>query len=111
MTIRTKQDEILDLSVAALLHAVNDVVKPRLTFARNFQTYGEWLARSGASIGFLFREIAIRVAALVRIGARAFGDVFLHRLIVTFFFRSEIAVRLAFFEQTIGGGAVRGCVF
>jgi len=111
MTIGTKQHEILDLSVAALLDAVNDVVKPCLTFGRNFQTNGEWLAGSSASIGFLFRQIAVRVAALVCVGARAFGDVVFYRLIVTLFFRSEIAIRLAFFEQTVRSGAVRGRVF
>ena len=110
MTIGTKQHEILDLSVTALLRAVNDVVESCLTFGWNFQTHRKRLARGGTSIGFFFRQIAVRITPLVQtfnaLGARAFRDIFLDGLIVALFFRREVAIRFALFEQTVGGLAM-----
>ena len=45
MTIGTEQHEIFDLRVTALLRTVNDVIKSRLAFGRNFQAHGERLTR------------------------------------------------------------------
>src|SRR5829696_4258633 len=110
MTIGTEQHEILDLGIAAFLSAVNNIVESGLTFERNFQTHGEWLARRSAPVGFFFRQIAIGIAALVQafsgVGARSFGDAFLHGLVVALFFGSEVAISLAFFDQAIGGVAM-----
>src|SRR5215213_10030908 len=110
MAIGTKQHEVLDLGVAALLCAVNDIVKPRLTFPGNFQANGERVAGCSASIGFFFRQIAKGIAALVHsfsgVGARSLGDSLFHGLVVALFFRSEVAICLALFEQTACCGAV-----
>src|ERR1051326_7782978 len=92
--------------MAAFLRAVNDVVKFSLTFSRNFQTHSERLAGGSASIGFFFRQIAIRIAALVRDCAGAFGDVFFDGRVFALFLRREVAIRRAFFEQTVRGGAM-----
>src|SRR5215212_8198836 len=110
MTIRTKQHEILDLRVAALLRAVNDVVEFSLAFLRDFQADGERLARGSTSIRFFCRQIAVRIAALVQafssVSACPFGDALFHRFVVTLFFWSEVAIGLAFFEQAVRSGAV-----
>src|SRR5687768_9413819 len=100
--------------MAALLWSKNDVVKLRLAFSRHFQTHCEWLAGGGASIGFFFRQVAIRIAARVhtfnRLGARPFGDTLLHVFVVALFFRCEIAIRFSFFEEPVRSGAMLRCV-
>jgi hypothetical protein len=64
MTIRTQQHEIFDLAMTALLWSINDVVKLRLALGGTFKRRKR-LARGCASIRFFFRQIAIRIAALV----------------------------------------------
>src|SRR5687767_14410720 len=100
--------------MAALLWSKNYVVKLRLAFSRHFETHCEWLTGGGASIGFFFRQIAIRIAARVhtfnRLGAGRFGDALLHVFGVPLFFRREIAIRFSFFEEQVRGGAMLRCV-
>ena len=114
MTIGTEQYEILDLGMAALLHSINDVVKSRLAFVCNFQTHCERFACRGTSIGFFLWQVAKRITSLVHsfkcLRARTFRNVFLYILIFALFPWREVAIRLAFLEQTIGGSAMCGRV-
>src|SRR6185369_496943 len=50
MTVGTKQHEILDLCVAALLRSINNVVESRLPLAWYFQTDGKRLACGGTTV-------------------------------------------------------------
>src|SRR6185503_20875099 len=108
MTIRTKQDEIFDLRVTTFLRSINDVVKSRLPFIRNFQTHCKRFARRSTSIRLFFWQIAKRITALVHLLACTLGDVFLYILVVALFLGREVAIRLAFFEQAVRGSTMCG---
>src|SRR5689334_2805232 len=96
--------------MAALLWAIDDIVKLRLTFSRNFQADGKRLAGRGTRVRFCSRQLAIRIAAQVQsfrsLSASAVGDALLHVVVGALFFWSEVAISLACFKQLKRGGAV-----
>nr|WP_263975361.1 hypothetical protein [Leptolyngbya sp. 7M] len=106
MSVRTQQNEVLDLGIITLLQSVNLILKRRLAGFGDFQPYRERLARGGSCVGFVTRQIAIGIVAHILVGALstgAFLDRVLYVSVRRSFFRREIAIRLSFCEQFSGG--------
>src|SRR5829696_2650000 len=103
MTVRTKQHEVLDLGVTTLLCSVDDVVKLCLALVRHFQANSERLSRGSATIRFFSWQIAIRIMTQISLSLGTFSDVLLDVFVVALFFRREVAIRLAFFDESVGG--------
>src|SRR5215471_10593642 len=103
MAVRTQKHEIFNLGIGALLLAIDDVFESRRALTRYLQTDGKWFAGRSASIGFLFCQIAERIAAVIdpfrRLGAGALSDVLLGVNVGAFFLRREVPVSFAFVDQ------------
>jgi hypothetical protein len=101
MAIRTKQHEIFDFGMAALLWSINDVVEFCLAVAGTFKRTANGSPAAARDL-ILRGRVTIRIAALVDafsgLRARAFADSCLTVASSRCFFRSEVAISLAFFR-------------
>src|SRR5204862_2295107 len=96
------------------LRAVDNVFKLRPARLRHLQTNSKRFTRSGATVRFLFRQAAKRIAALVHALAcmrtGALGNSFLHGLVVALLLRREITIGFTLGDKTLRGRAMLVCI-
>src|SRR5262249_10305164 len=61
MTIRTKQNQVLNFREIALLWTINNIIEARLTVSFRFHSHCQWFAGGSPPILFLFRQMSIRI--------------------------------------------------
>ena len=108
---RAQQHEVFYLGVFARLLAVDRVFEARRAFARDLQAHGERLARFGTPIRLFERQISVRITSVVSALGRAalprsLGYLLLDVPVRARALRSEVAVGLALFDETLRGRAV-----
>src|SRR5882672_7843807 len=105
MAIGSQQNQIFNLGILSLLGSIDKIFKMSLALARNFQAHGEGLARSGALVRILLRQVTVRIAARIRpfggVRAGAIGDSLFYSRIIAFRFGCEVAIGLAFCDQFV----------